>query len=73
MAQHYAEMDVPTHNPLFLGTDALNTCIGICVFYNGGVFMFHVSAGQGIPTGANVNKANVQKVDNFLDTHIVLL
>ncbi|CAF0780747.1 unnamed protein product [Rotaria sp. Silwood1] len=62
MEQHFVDMDKHRHNPFLLVTNAINSCVGICVFYDGGVFLLHASPAFGLPdTLKTTTKVNVQK------------
>ncbi|CAF2622949.1 unnamed protein product [Rotaria sp. Silwood2] len=62
MEQRFVDMDKHKHNQFSLITNAINSCVGICVFYDGGVFLSHASSAFGLPhSSATTTKVNVQK------------
>ena len=64
MAQHFVDMDQYRHNESLLVTDGIDTCLGICVIYDDGVFLLHASPAYGIPTSnKTTTKENVQRVN----------
>ena len=73
MAQHFVDMDEYKHNQSLLITDAINTCLGICAFYDGGVFSVHASPTFGLPTSSvTTAKVIVQQVNFPLLTNVLL-
>ncbi len=72
MAQHFVDMDMHKHNPSILSTDAINACVGICTFYNDGVFLLHASTAFGIPATLTTTKEDVQRVNSFLLINLLL-